>query len=226
MEFNNHILGTFNLFGMQVNFTETYRNTYIVMAIIIILAVAARIKFNKFQEIPKGFQNFLELIVESADAFIVSNMGEKCSYLCSWFFTVMLFAGLCCMSGILMRPPTADLATTGALGITTFCLINFLPMIKRPKHYFKGFIEPFALFLPLNLLDVVTKPFSLSFRMFGNILGGTIIMGMVYAMPVYLKIGIPSVLHIYFDVFAAVLQAFIFVMLSMAFINEKMSEEE
>ena len=92
--------------------------------------------------------------------------------------------------------------------------------------YFKGFFEPIPLLFPLNVIGELANPISLSFRLFGNILGGTIIMGLFYAMlPWFVKIGIPSALHFYFDVFAGGLQTFIFVMLSMTFVSNAMGNE-
>ena len=76
---------------------------------------------------------------------------------------------------------------------------------------------------PLNVIGELANPVSLSFRLFGNILGGTIIMALWYAMPwLPVKIGIPAFLHAYFYVFAGILQTFIFVMLSMTFVSSAM----
>ena len=74
----------------------------------------------------------------------------------------------------------------------------------------------------MNVVGELAKPVSLSFRLFGNILGGLIIMGLVYQLlPVVLTILLPSVLHLYFDVLVGALQAFIFTVLSMTFISQK-----
>jgi F-type H+-transporting ATPase subunit a len=82
--------------------------------------------------------------------------------------------------------------------------------------YLKGFAEPIFILLPLNIIGELATPISLSFRLFGNILGGVIIMYLLYsAVPVL----IPILPHIYFDLFAGILQTFIFVMLSMVFIS-------
>jgi F-type H+-transporting ATPase subunit a len=92
------------------------------------------------------------------------------------------------------------------------------------KQYFKAYFEPIPLMLPMNIISELSTPISLSFRLFGNILGGLIIMGMVYSLPVWWNFGIPAVLHIYFDVFAGCIQTVIFVMLSMTFIKDKIND--
>jgi F-type H+-transporting ATPase subunit a len=69
---------------------------------------------------------------------------------------------------------------------------------------------------PLNVIGQIANPFSMAFRLFGNILGGMIIMGLVYSV---VPVLIPAPLHFYFDVFAGVLQTFIFIMLTMTFVT-------
>jgi F-type H+-transporting ATPase subunit a len=80
--------------------------------------------------------------------------------------------------------------------------------------------------LPIHLIGELATPISLSFRLFGANLGAFIIMELYYSlMPVWLRFGIPAVLHGYFDLFAGSLQAFIFVTLSMTFIGAKVPQQ-
>ncbi len=226
MDFNNKFHGSFDFLGMDVWITDTTIATWIVGGILILLAIYVNISVKKYNKIPKGFQNFIEFIVESMDNFVTQTMDKRYSYLGGWFFGVMAFILLANLSGLIgLRPPTADLATTVALALTTFFLIHFLGITKSKGSYFKAYAEPNILFLPLNLVSELATPVSLSFRLFGNILGGLIIMGMVYELfPIYLKIGVPAVLHGYFDLFAGSLQSFIFVILSMTFIRSKLPD--
>lgn len=225
MDFNNHIFKTFQIFGTKVYLTETIVNTWIIMAILILFAVIVRIKLNKFQDVPSGFQNFVETIVEFMENFVAGSMGEKYKYFGNWFFGIFAFILFSNLSGLIgLRSPTADLATTAALAIFTFILIHFMGILTQKGGYFKGYLEPIPIMLPMNIISEFATPVSLSFRLFGNILGGTIIMGMIYALPFYVKIGIPAVLHVYFDVFSGCLQTVIFVMLSMTFIKDKIPD--
>lgn len=213
--------------GLEIRLSETIIDTWVVMAVLIVLAIIARIKLNKFTDVPETkFQNIIETMVECMDSFVGSNMGEKYKYFGNWFFGVFAFILLSNLSGLFgFRPPTADLGTTAALALTTFVLIHFMGIITGKLGYFKGYFEPIPFLLPLNIISEIATPVSLSFRLFGNILGGSIIMGLVYTIPMWLRVWVPSVLHIYFDVFAGCLQTFVFVMLSMAFIGDKISEE-
>jgi F-type H+-transporting ATPase subunit a len=157
--------------------------------------------------------------------FVTETMTEKYSYFGNWFFGVfclILVSNLCGLLGF--RAPTADLATTACLALSTFFLIHFMGITVQKGNYFKSYIEPIPVMLPMNIISELATPISLSFRLFGNILGGSIIMGMVYSLPVWCKIAIPGVMHIYFDVFAGCIQTVIFVMLSMTFIKDKIGD--
>ena len=224
MDFNNKFYGSFNFLGLDIWITQTLLGTWAIMAFLIIFALIVRSKLNSFDEVPTGgFQNFVETCVETMDNFVTSNMGEKYSYFGNWFFGLFCFIVLSNLSGLIgMRPPTADITTTAAFGISTFFLIHFMGIKERPKEYFKEYFSPHPVFFPINLVSEVAIPISLSFRMFGNIVGGLLIMGLVYNLfPPILRIGIPAVLHIYMDVFVGALQAFIFTILSMTFIRSK-----
>lgn len=226
LNFNNEVYAVIPIFGQELWITETNVSTWAIMAVLIILAIVVRIKLNNFSEKPTGFQNVIELLVEFMDNFTKDNMGEKQAGFGAYFFGVFLFllcANLCGLLGL--RPPTADLATTAGFALVTFLLINILGMVKQKGEYWKGFLHPIFLFLPINIISTFATPVSLAGRMFGNILGGFIIIGLYYGLlPIFMKIGIPVVLHVYFDVFAGCLQAYIFVILSMTFIREKIPE--
>ncbi len=227
MSFDNECYAVVNLFGLPFWITETIVNTWIIMAVLILFAVIVRIKLNSFKEVPTGgFQNFIELLVSTMDNFVRTNMGEKQAYFGNWFFGLFAFILIANLSGLLgFRPPTADISTTAAFGISTFFLIHFMGISKGKSEYFKDYFRPIPILFPINLIGEFATPISLSFRLFGNILGGLIIMGMIYALfPIYLKIGIPAALHAYFDLFSGCLQSFIFVILSMTFIKSKIPD--
>ena len=133
-----------------------------------------------------------------------------------------------------MRPVTADLNTTLGWAIMTFILITYNKIrYGGIGGYVKSFFEPIFVMAPLNLLSEVATPVSMSFRHFGNMAGGlvisTLMMGALEVLsnvilgflPVpLLQIGIPGVLSLYFDCFTACMQAFIFSMLTMAYVGD------
>lgn len=227
MDFNIKNYAVLDVFGIEVWINETIINTWIIMGVLIALAIVVRIKLSKFKEVPSGFQNFVELIVEAFDKFVKDSAGEKLAFLGNWFFTVFAFIMLSNMSGAFgMRPPTADWTMTITFALCTFVLIHTMGARSRKGGYIKSLFEPFIgkfpnlVFFPLNVIGELARPVSLSFRLFGNILGGMILMSLYYSMvPVFLLFGVPSFLHVYFDLFAGFLQAYIFTILSLSFIS-------
>ncbi len=227
MDFNNKVLAIVHIFGKELWITETIRNTWVIMIALTIFSIFVRIKLKKFEDVPNSkLQNIVELGIESFINFVNDTLGHKYNYLGNWFFGIFVMVLCCNLSGLLgMRPPTADITTTACFGLSTFFLIHFFGITQKKGEYFKEFIEPTPLMLPIHLLGELAVPISLSCRLFGNILGGLIILGIIYSLPIYLKTGIPAFLHIYFDMFAGCLQSFIIVMLSMTFIKNKLPEE-
>jgi len=121
-----------------------------------------------------------------------------------------------------IRPPTADINATLAFGIVTFFAIHISGIRAHGFGHFKEFIEPSPIMLPIHIVGELATPISLSFRLFGNILAGLILVELYYKLlPVFFKVGVPVFLHAYFDVFEGILQGFIFTMLSMVYIATK-----
>lgn len=226
------IIERLSIGGTEVWITETVVNTWIFMAVLIGIAFVIRLKLKNYKYRPKGAQNVVEAAIEAMDSFVRSVMGNEYAYFGNWFFGIFVFILLSNLSGLVgFRPPTADLCTTATLAFVTFVLIHFMGIKTGKGGYFKGYLEPVPFLLPLNIISELATPISLSFRLFGNILGGMIITSLVYmalgALPGVLKIfniGIPSVLSIYFDIFAGCIQTVIFVMLSMTFIRDKIAD--
>ena len=225
MDFSNrNLMELFEWNGVVVYLTDTLLATWVVMGILILFAIITRIKLRNFKDVPRGgFQHFIETIIEQIDGLTATMMAPSLQRFSSFFFGIFAFILLSNYIGMIgLRPPTADLSTTLAMALTIFVLVHYIGLRYQPKAYFKAYFQPVFLFFPMNVVGELAKPVSLSFRLFGNILGGLIIMGLVYQLlPVVLTILLPSVLHLYFDVLVGALQAFIFTVLSMTFISQK-----
>lgn len=214
-----------------VQISETVTVTWFIMAVLIIFAYFGG---RNLKKVPGKFQIVVETIVGGINGLTKTTMGEHNMAFAPYVGTLLLFIGISNIAGLFaLRPPTADINTTMSLAIMTFILIHFMGMkSKGVGSYLKGFTEPMPFLLPLNIMGELATPISLSFRLFGNIVGGLIIMNLLYGMlggfstallglanfPI-LQIGLPAVLHIYFDLFAGLLQSFIFTMLTMVFIS-------
>ena len=225
---NKNLYPLFELFGEKLYITETMVSTWIVMGVLILLAIVVRIMLPRFKEVPTGFQNVIEFLVDTMDSFAISNMGPKMESLGGVFFGIFAFILLSNLSGLwYRRPPTADLSVTAALAAIAFVLIHGSGIINRRIRYLDTYFSPNPVLFPINLIGEISKPISLCFRLLGNMMGGYIIIQMVYGMlPTLLQLVWPAVLHGYFDIFAGSLQAFIFTILTMTFISEQVSPAE
>lgn len=153
--------------------------------------------------------------------FTVSTLGEKLLYISPWFFSIFLFIFTSSILSVFgLRAPTADFATTGAFALATFVLMIAMGIRHKKGKYLKSFFEPYFIFFPLNLIGELAKPISLSFRLFGNMLSGTIILTLYYSLtPIFVQIGIPAFFHAFFDVFFGSIQTYIFVIISQMYVK-------
>ncbi len=179
-----------------------------------------------------------EWIIEKCDSLVHDNMGDYFKGFSPFVAAIMAlsaFSSLLSLFGL--YAPTSDLNIVGGWAILVFFLITYYKCKCGPLQYLKSFTEPVAFLTPLNVISEVATPVSMAFRHYGNVLSGSVISVLVASglaglsnivlgwlpgalgdVP-FLKIGIPALLSIYFDVFSGLLQAFIFAMLTMLYVS-------
>ena len=223
VDFMVHGLIPLRFMGGQVWITTTHVTTLIVMIFILILAAAARKAILEGSEKPAGVQNFVEMLVETLDGLVKGSMGRHWRPFVNYIGAIMVFIFISNTSGLFgLRPPTADYGTTLALALITFVLIQFSAFKTKKLGVIKELFEPIPILFPINLIGEFATPLSMSLRLFGNIMAGTIMMALWYGLlPVFAKLGIPAFLHVYFDLFSGAIQTFVFAMLTMTFIADK-----
>lgn len=224
VDFFIHSYYEFQLFGQTLSINTTMVCTTIVCFVILGLLLFARHEIMKDYDEPNAVQNFVEMVVELLDGVVQSNMGHHAnrSYT-NYVETLILFVFLSNISGLVgLRSPTADFGTTFALALITFVMIEYAWIRSKGIKFVLDLLDPFPVFLPVNIISEFATPVSMSLRLFGNVLAGTIMMGLWYGlMPWFTKIGIPAFLHVYFDLFSGAIQAYVFGMLTMVFITDK-----
>lgn len=226
-DFSIHYWKQFELFGHTLYLTTTHISLIIVSAVLIIFALVARSKINKAnaEDTPGMLQNICEILVSTIDNMVHGIMGENGKKFRNWIATVFVFALLCNISGLFgLRPPTADYGVTFSMGIITFCIIHYNGIRKNGYRHFTNLCKP-VLLTPINIIGEIAVPLSLSLRLFGNVLSGTVMMGLIYGLlspPI--TTGIPAVLHVYFDIFSGCIQAYVFCMLTMVYVNDKIAD--
>lgn len=231
IDFMIHGLFQYSFFGHTVWITTSHVCILIVMLIIIGFAIAANIAMRKATEVPSGFQNVVELVVEKLDSMVDGPMGKNAPRFYNYIGTVFIFILLSNISGLLgLRPPTADYGVTLPLGIITFVLIHFNQFkYQKPKDIWKDMCSPLPpwlpIWFPINLISEIAVPVSLSLRLFANVLSGTVMMALVYGLLGWFATIWPAALHVYFDLFSGAIQTYVFCMLTMTYINNAIGSE-
>jgi F-type H+-transporting ATPase subunit a len=206
------------IFGYKIDITA---GIIIEWAVILILGIVAYALTRNLKLKPTKTQAALEKIYQSLRDFIIGNMGEEYESFVPYIGTLMIYMLVLNWIGAIgFRPPTSDVSITASFALLTFLIINVNAIRKNGfVGYGKGLVHPFALMLPLNLLERVMLPVTLSLRLFGNMFAAVILVDLVYqglgSIATIAQLGIPIVLHGYFDLFDGVLQMVVFSMLTM-----------
>lgn len=213
---------SFNIGGVKFGFDEATVVTWIIMAVLTVLAILLTRNLKVTGEISKR-QQLLELCYEKAEGFFNGVLGEKAEYFTPWLMSVAIFIGVSNMVGIFgMKPPTKSMQVTAALALTSIIIVEFAAFKEKGvKGRLKAFAKPTAIVLPINILEIGIKPLSLCMRLFGNVLGAFVIMELIKAV---VPVVLPVALSLYFDIFDALLQAYIFVFLTALYINEAVED--
>lgn len=203
----------FEINGFQI--TETVTTTWVIMVILIVMAVLAT---RNLSMVPRGLQHFFEVLIDGIHYLVDSTMGPARRGFAPYMMALVLFLIFSNLTGLIgIRQPTADLNTTFVLSILTFLLTQYYGLkSKGLGKYIKSFFEPIPLLVPLSIIGELANPVSLGFRLFGNMLGGVVMMGLIYH---FFPIIAPIIPHLYLDLFAGLIQAFIFLMLTMTYIT-------
>ncbi len=219
-------LYSFIVGNFTIDITKELVIQWIIMLIIILLAFWATKGMKKR---PNKKQTVVEVLYNAIKGVVVQNMGEKYVGFIPYIGTLAIFILLLNLTGLIgVAPPTENYSVTLGLALMTFVVVQaYAIKTIGIKHYFLGLGQPFAAMLPLNIMERIMLPVSLSLRLFGNIMAATVLIELVYqalgSLSFFAQIGIPIFLHAYFDIFDGVIQMVIFVMLTM--INIKIVAE-
>lgn len=220
----------YKLFGQELYITNTHISIFAIVLFLIVLAFIANRKIKKADPTkpPGPFLNVIEMLVETLDNVVIGGMGAKHGHkYVNYVSTLFMFLIVANLSGLFgFRPPTADYSVTFALAIITFVLIHYAGFKYQKLRHITDLFKPIVL-APINIIGEVATPISMSLRLFGNVLSGTVLMGLIYGLvPKFLTaLGWTGFLHIYFDIFSGAIQAYVFVMLTMVFTSQNFDED-
>ena len=212
----------------------------IITVFIALLLFYINYKLRKFDPLsePKGIVLLVMMAAETFDKMVREKTDDKVAkYLTPYIMTVALYIFLSNIAGLFsLETPTSNYSVTLTLAALTCILIEVFSFSERGlKGYIKSWFEPLAPFVVMNVMSKLSTLLSLSLRLFGNILSGGILMSVIYQMLAVISHKIPFIgdfnivgfivapaLHFYFDLFSGVMQAFIFITLTIAFIGKEL----
>lgn len=214
---------------------QVFLVSWFVIALLVIASLAAT---RNVQRIPSGIQNLMEYVLEFLRELAKNQLGEK-EYRpwLPFIGTLFLFIFVSNWSGALipwrvikipsgeLAAPTNDINTTVALALLTSLAYFYAGLSKKGLGYFAHYVEPIPVLLPIKILEDFTKPLSLSFRLFGNILADELVVGvLVFLVPLFVPLPLMAL-----GLFTSAIQALVFATLAGAYIHEALEshgEEE
>ncbi len=207
------------IMGHNIAFNlEVILMTWIVIAVLILFGFAAS---KKRALLPGPIQVLGELFVSALYKLTEDALGKEMAKTYGPL-TIALFLFLLLSNWLGIIPhldePTKDLNTPLSLGIMGFCIAHYAGIkSKGLKQYLSEYCSPIFFMAPLNIIGEFAKIVSISFRLFGNIMGGSIII-LVVSYLTY-SIIIPPFLYAFFGLFVGTVQAFVFTMLTIVYIS-------
>jgi F-type H+-transporting ATPase subunit a len=211
-------LPSVNIFGYNFEITVSLITQWVIVLGLSLLIAFINISLKK---IPDKKQGIVEIFVEFVEKTVEETMGKNFKKFVPFIGTLGIYLLSMNLVGLFgIKPPTTDYSVTLGMGLITFLVIQGYTIKKAGViHYFTGYAKPLPILLPINILERIMLPVSLSLRLFGNMFAATIIMELAYGglskIAWVAQLGIPIPLHMYFDLFDGAIQMVIFVMLTM-----------
>ncbi|MCF7876176.1 F0F1 ATP synthase subunit A [Candidatus Bipolaricaulota bacterium] len=213
-------LGESRILGLDI---MTLIMSWVVMAIIIAFAWWLRKGLEQdVEEEPSGRLVVLESLItlleeQFGDAFESEKLQVQ---LFSFISTLFLFITVSNWVSVVpgLSSPTQDFNVPLSFALLVFFASHYYGMrINGTGRYLKSFAEPFAFMLPMNLVSEVAKPLSHSFRLYGNVFGGAVLITVLTAK--LIPILLPALFQMFYGLFIGVIQAFVFALLAVSYIN-------
>lgn len=184
-----------------------------------VLVVGSILLTRNLKLVPGRRQAAVEGVVEFLYRLYYDILGEKGKQYIPYLGSACIFLAVADGVGLLgISPPTRNLNVTVAMAILAILLVQVGGIrTKGVRGWLRGFGEPVPVIAPMNVLDLFTRPLSLSLRLFGNVLGGVIIMALLESVA---PVGLPLIGSAYFDIFDGLLQAYVFTFLTSLYLQE------
>ena len=213
-----------HLLGYAFNMDTLYM-TWLVMAIVIVIALLA---VRRLETVPRGWQNAFEMAIEAIGGQVDATIGPNSKKVAPLLITLFIFLLVSNWLGLVpgFTSPTNDLNTTLGLALMIIGFVHVLGLAHKGfKAHFGHFFQPHPLFLPINIVEELARPITLSFRLFGNIMAGEILIILIAALPLYYLEPVWGTVWLAFSTVVGIIQAFIFTMLSTSYLSNSLKDE-
>jgi F-type H+-transporting ATPase subunit a len=223
---------TVKVFGVTLNW-DTILTSLIAGVVLLGLAFYMRAK-SKATGVPSKLQLMFEGVVQAVNKQVEETMGIKVApYVVPMAVTLFLYILLCNWIGLIpsghperLPAPTADINLALAMAFIVIVPMHIMSIRRRgPRHYVKHYFQPYAVLFPINVIEEAVKPFTLALRLFGNVFAGTVMIGIIALLPASV-LWLPNVLWKGVDLLVAIIQAFIFALLTILYFGFALEEEE
>ena len=209
------------------HFAHAYPHVIYSLFVILLLIGFAVLATRKIEMIPTKAQNFFEIVISGMEEFMVDITGEEGR----WFFpiiaTIFIYIAVSNLLGLVpgFYPPTASINTTAACAIPVFLFTHYIGIKYHGIKYIKHFLGPvwwlIPIILPIELIGHLARILSLSFRLFGNITGHELVLAILFMLAGAFFAPLPIMAM---GIFVALVQAFVFFLLSIMYFGGAMEE--
>ena len=175
--------------------------------------------------IPTKMQNLFELIVSGIEEFMVDITGEEGRWLFPIVATVFIYIAVCNLIGLVpgFLPPTASLNTTASCALVVVVFTHVIGVKYHGVKYIKHFMGPvwwmIPIIMPIEIIGHVARILSLSFRLFGNMMGHELVLAILFGLAGVFFAPLPIMA---LGIFVALVQAFVFFLLSVMYFTGAM----
>ncbi|MDP8227695.1 MAG: F0F1 ATP synthase subunit A [Candidatus Celaenobacter polaris] len=216
----NHEFQHYHMVKLFGKFTINWSVLRVILFVDLFLILFAALVRRKMHLIPGKLQIVAEMLYSFFYSLVTETVGEEKKYFTPYIFTIFVFIWICNIIGMIPIPgnlePTRNLNVPLGLGIMAIVVVHYSAIKEKGIGlYLKEYAEPIAFMLPINVVGELAKGISISFRLFGNILGGAIIILVVSNLTRYILI--PVGLNLFFGLFIGTVQAFVFTMLVLSY---------
>lgn len=205
-------------------------STLIITGVLCVFFILLSLKLKKLdpmKKTPLWLVPFV-MIVNLINTFVKQNIGKRWKSYAPWFLTLVIFIFFANTSAVfLLENPTGYLLITATLAMCTFIIIQATSFaVNGFVGYFKGLLDPNPIMLPMNLISEISLPISLCLRLFGNVMGGTVISILIKGALEWWSLPFMPVVNLLFDIAFSIIQVAVFVILSIIFTSMKIDDSE